>query len=198
MGNLNRRRVLASGAVILAGAGMPEPMIADGVEEQTPSGPFMVSDDGGRAGSPWVIRGVTPIKAKVSGKDVNGRFAVIEVNTPPGRGPELHIHLHQNEMFYVVTGKIGLQCGLERKTLTVGDTFMAPMNVPHAYVTLAAENARMLNVFDPAGNIEEFFAGYARILSADGPPDSKSMETLNTRCGMKIVGPPLQSTSFEN
>jgi quercetin dioxygenase-like cupin family protein len=63
----------------------------------------------------------------------------------------------KTKVFYLVAGKIGLQCGPEKLVLNVGDTFMAPMNVPHAYVTLGSEPARMLNVFDPAGEIEDFF-----------------------------------------
>jgi quercetin dioxygenase-like cupin family protein len=194
--SLNRRQVLVSGVAILAGTGVLELGRAAPAEEASPSGPFLVPSDGGRAGSPWVIRGTTPIRVKVSGKDVGERFSVIEVNTPPGRGPELHVRLHQNEIFYIVAGKIGLQCGSERKVLGVGDTFMAPMHVPHAYVTLGAETARMLNIFDPAKEIEAFFAHYVRLLNQNEPPDEKQMEALSLRCGMKIVGPPLKATAF--
>jgi quercetin 2,3-dioxygenase len=67
---------------------------------------------------------------------VAGRFSIIEVNTPPGRGPELHLHLEQNEVFFVLRGRIGVLCGSERTILNVGDTLMAPRNVPLAYVAL--------------------------------------------------------------
>jgi quercetin dioxygenase-like cupin family protein len=152
---LSRRQVFASGAAALAISALPASATAP--EETSSSGPFLVASKGGRNGSPWVIRGATPIEVKVSGKDVGGRFAAILVNTPPGLGPELHVHLHQNELFYVVAGRIGVQCGEEKVILNAGDTFMAPMKVPHAYVTLGAETASLLNVFDPAGDIERFF-----------------------------------------
>ena len=94
---------------MLAGGALSEG--ATTPEEPSASGPFLVASKDGRNGSRWLIRGVTPIEVKVSGKDVGGRFATILVNTPPGRGPELHVHLRQNELFYVVAGRIGLQCG---------------------------------------------------------------------------------------
>ena len=194
MSKLSRRQVFTSGAAVIAGAALPAG--ATPMDEAGAAGPFLVASKSGRNGSPWIIRGVTPIEVKVSGKDVGGRFATILVNTPPGRGPELHVHLHQNELFYVVAGRIGLQCGSEKMILNVGDTFMAPMKVPHAYVTLGTETASMLNVFDPAGDIERFFSDYVKALNVDGPPDRNRMQTINEENGLKIVGPPLTTNLF--
>jgi quercetin dioxygenase-like cupin family protein len=191
---LSRRQVVTSGAVALAGSALSAHAATP--ESTSPAGPFLVRSKGGRNGSPWVIRDVTPIEVKVSGKDVDGRFATILVNTPPGRGPELHVHLHQNELFYVVAGRIGLQCGAEKMILSAGDAFMAPMQVPHAYVTLGTETASLLNVFDPAGDIEKFFSEYVKALDTDGPPDRNHMEAINNENGLKIVGPPLAANSF--
>ena len=179
---------------MLAGGALSEG--ATTPEEPSASGPFLVASKDGRNGSRWLIRGVTPIEVKVSGKDVGGRFATILVNTPPGRGPELHVHLRQNELFYVVAGRIGLQCGTEKMVLNVGDTFMAPMKVPHAYVTLGAETASLLNVFDPAGTIERFFSEYVQALNMNGPPDRNRLETINDENGVKIVGAPLATSVF--
>ncbi len=194
MGKVSRRQVLAGAVPVIAGAGLHAG--AASREDAGASGPFLVSSQNGRNGSPWIIRGVTPIQVKVSGKDVDGRFATILVNTPPGRGPDLHVHLHQNELFYVVAGRIGVQCGSEKVILNVGDTFMAPMKVPHAYVTLGTETASMLNVFDPAGDIERFFSDYVKVLNTDGPPDRHRMQTINEENGLKLVGPSLSTSLF--
>ena len=192
--NPSRRKVLASSALVLAGIALPADAAA--LDAAGAAGPFQVRAKNGRNGSPWVIRGVTPIEVKVSGKDVDGRFATILVNTPPGRGPELHLHLHQNELFYVLAGRIGLQCGADRLVLNAGDTFMAPMKVPHAYVTLGSDDASLLNVFDPAGDIEKFFEQYVSALNAEGTPDRGRMQTINEANGLKIVGPPLTPSLF--
>ena len=194
MAVLNRRQVVSS--IVAAGAASVLSADAAAQENTGAAGPFMVRSEAGRNGSPWLIRGITPIEVKVSGKDVGGRYATILVHTPPGRGPELHVHLHQNELFYVVAGRIGLQCGQEKMVLGVGDTFMAPMQVPHAYVTLGSETASLLNVFDPAGNIEAFFSEYVKVLNTNGPPDRTRMEAVYSENGLKVVGSPLVTRSF--
>ena len=73
---------------------------------------------------------------------------------------------------------------------------MAPANVPHAYVTLGTEPAHMLNVFDPFGGIEAFFAEYAPLVNVDGEPDHKKLAEVYAKHGMKVVGPPLAASSF--
>ncbi len=73
---------------------------------------------------------------------------------------------------------------------------MAPKNVPHADVALGNESAGILNVFDPAGTMEDFFAAYARILNADGAPNPQKMEAAYAANGMKVLGKPLDATGF--
>jgi len=143
-----------------------------------------------------MIAGKDPIMAKISGADTGGRYSTIKISTPPGRGPALHVHPAQNEWFFLLYGSIGLVCGKEKLVLKVGDSFMAPMGVPHAYETLGSETARILNLFDPAGEMEAFFNEYARVLSVPGPPDGKQLNALSEQHGMKVVGPPVHATDF--
>ena len=195
---ISRRRLIGGAASAVAGAGIFTSSIPVLAEEYSAAGPFFVPAAGGRADSPWIIQGTTPINVKVSGKDVGGRYSIIEVNTPPGRGPELHIHKRQNEMFFLVSGSIGFQCGSERMVLHPGDSFMAPMGVPHAYVTLGSAPARILNTYDPAGEIEVFFPEYVRLLNVQGPPDTGQLAACYARHGMQVVGPPLAVAEFRN
>ena len=118
------------------------------------------------------------------------------METPPGRGPEMHVHLAQNEFFFLLQGSIGIQCGTDKFVLKTGDSFMAPLGVPHAYVTLSQQPAHILNVFDPAGDMEAYFAKLATIIRPDGPPDAKQVEANYADHGMKMVGPPLRTSSF--
>ena len=158
--------------------------------------PFTVRAGEARPGGQWLVHGEKAFSTKVSGADVGRTYAAIEVHTPPDRGPELHLHFNQNELFYILKGTIGLQCGSERMILKSGDSFMAPANIAHAYVTLGSEPAHMLNVFDPAAGTEAFFAAYAPIVSVDGEPDSNKLAEAYAAHGMKVVGPPLKASSF--
>lgn len=159
-------------------------------------GAFTVRAGDGRPGGQWLVHGEKVFSTKISGADVGKRYAVLEIHTPPGLGPELHIHLGQNELFYVLKGSIGLQCGSDRTILKAGDSFMAPADVPHAYVTLGAEPAHMLNLFDPAGGTEAFFADYAPLIDVEGEPDHKKLAEAYAKHGMKVVGAPLVASSF--
>ena len=75
---------------------------------------------------------------------------------------------------------------------------MAPADIPHAYVALGDEPAHMLNLFDPAGQTEAFFADYAPLVDVDGLPDTKKLAEVYVKHGLKVVGPPLTASSFSN
>jgi quercetin dioxygenase-like cupin family protein len=193
MKTLNRRKLLKSGAA-LAVSTMPAEKVFGA--EVSAAGPFTVPSGEGRNGAVWLVHGEKAFSTKVSGADVGGRFAAIEVHTPPGYGPELHIHPGQNELFFMLKGSIGVQCGSDRTVLRTGDTLMAPANVPHAFVALGTEPAHMLFVFDPAGDIQGFFAEYAPLVSVNGEPDRKMLAEAYAKHGMKVVGPPLKASTF--
>jgi quercetin dioxygenase-like cupin family protein len=150
-----------------------------------------------REGRPLVVQGdENAFSTKVRGVDGNKGYSVIEAHTPPERGPLLHIHPSQNELLFVLHGTIGVQCGSERTILKGGDTFMAPANIPHAFLTLGTEESRMLTVFDPPGDMERFFQALASALNASGPPDENKLASVYANHGIEVVGPPLQASTF--
>jgi quercetin dioxygenase-like cupin family protein len=193
---LSRRKLLTSSVAAIAASTLS---LAEAQSSQTSTaGPFTVRTGEGRPGGLWLVDGEKAISTKVSGADVGKRYAAIEVHTPPGRGPALHVHIDQNELIFMLKGSIGVQCGSDRIILKAGDAFMAPTNVPHAFVTLGKEPAHMLAFFDPAGEMEGFFAEFAPLVSADVEPDQKKLAEAYTKHGMKVVGPPLRASSFSS
>jgi quercetin dioxygenase-like cupin family protein len=191
---INRRKLLTSSAAVLAASTLPQSEAQSA--HTNVAKPFAVRSGDGRPAGQWLVHGEKAFSTKVSGADIGKTYAAIEVHTPPDRGPELHIHFDQNELFYVLKGSIGLQCGSDRMILKAGDSFMAPANIPHAYVTLGTEPAHMLNVFDLSGGTESFFSEYAPLVSVDGEPDPIKLAQAYARHGMKVVGPPLKASSF--
>jgi len=190
----NRRELLTSSAAVVAASTLPLAEAQGGPTNRV--GAFTVRAGEGRPGGQWLVHGEKAFSTKVSGADVGKTYVAIEIHTPPGRGPELHIHPAQNELFFMLKGSIGVQCGAERTVLNAGDAFMAPANIPHAFVVLGTEQAHMLFVFDPAGEMEAFFAEYAPLVSVDGEPDRKKLAEVYAKHGLKIVGPPLEASSF--
>ena len=189
-----RKLLLTSGAAALAASTYSQAEARTALVST--AGPFSVRSGQGRPGGQWPVHGENAFSTKVSGADVSKRYAVIEVHTPPGLGPELHIHPGQNELFFVLAGSIGVQCGSHREILKVGDSFMAPADVPHAFVALGKEPAHMLFLFDPAGEMEAFFAEYAPMLDANREPDPRKLAEIYLKHGLKVVGPPLTALSF--
>lgn len=194
MNRMNRRKLFTSGVAAVVAS--PSPLSEAQDVLASAAGPFTVRAGEGRARGLWLVHGEKAFSTKVSGTDVGRTYVAIEVHTPPGLGPELHVHLGQNEMFFMLRGSIGLVCGSDRTILRAGDTFMAPAHVPHAYVTLGSEPAHMLNVYNPAGDMEGFFAEYAPLVSVDGMPDKTRLADCYAKHGMKVVGAPLEASSF--
>lgn len=188
---LNRRQLLTSGTTAVALSAL---LASDAEGEQTSLTPFLVRNGEARRGGPWLIHGEKAFSTKVSGADTSNIYAAIEVHTPPGNGPALHVHLHQNELFFVLAGSIGLQCGSNRTILKAGDTFMGPANIPHAFVVLGESAARILMIFNPAGSMEAFFAEYASAINEDADP--RKLAEINAKHEIKVVGPPLEAASF--
>ena len=193
---IHRRKLITTSAAIVAASTFPR--LEGQIGRPKAAGPFTVRAGEGRPGGQLVVHGEKAFSTKVSGADVEKKYAVLEIHTPPGLGPELHIHPEQNELFYLLKGSIGLQCGSERTILKAGDSFMAPANVPHAYVTLGTEPAHMLNVFDPAGSTEAFFADYAPLVNVAGEPDPHKLGAVYAKHGLTVVGPPLKASSFSS
>ena len=191
---LNRRQVFVSSTAALTVSTL---LAWEAEGEQTSVKSFVVRTGQAREGRPLAVQSDEhAFSTKVRGADGNKRYSVIEAHTPPERGPLLHIHPSQNELFFVLHGSIGVQCGSERTILNAGDAFMAPANIPHAFVTLGTEESRVLFVFDPPGDMEHFFQALASSLNASGPPDENKLASVYKNHGIQVVGPPLQASSF--
>jgi quercetin dioxygenase-like cupin family protein len=101
-------------------------------------------------------------------------------------GPPRHIHLEQDEWFYVVEGEFVFEIGQERYTLTRGDSLFAPRRIPHAYAHVGDGHGSVLVAFFPAGKMEAFFRKVSRTNAM--PTQSPKLWSDH---GMEVVGPPL-------
>ena len=99
------------------------------------------------------------IDCKVSGKDTGDAMSVLEVNNS---GWPRHVNPHQDEWIYVVEGEVALEIGNKRFRLGVCESMFIPRNVEHAWTAVSAP-ARILNTYQPAGKIEEFFQALAKL-----------------------------------
>src|SRR3954447_2018193 len=100
----------------------------------------------------------TTIDCKVSGKDTGGAMCVLEMNQS---GWPRHINQDQDEWIYVVDGEVDLEIGKKRFRLAARESMFIPRNVEHVWAAVT-EPARIINTYQPAGKIEEFFQVLAK------------------------------------
>jgi quercetin dioxygenase-like cupin family protein len=103
-------------------------------------------------------------------EETDAQMGMIRHTVPTGfTGPPLHRH-DFDETFYVLEGELTVQLGDELLRVEAGELAFAPRGVPHTFTNLAAEPARYLIVFTPAG-FERHFARMAAERQGVDPPE---------------------------
>lgn len=182
---MQRRKFLATTAVTI-------PAIAFGQIFSAPDSrttkSFVVKANESRFNEKTLIGGKNPNDIKVSQQDTNGDLTVFEYTGNVKGGPPLHIHPHQDEIFFIVQGEYLFQVGDDKHTLKAGDTIFLPRAVPHAFAQLT-ENGKMFFLFQPSGKMEDYFRAIGDLTL---PPTPEQGAKIFADYDMKIVGPPLQ------
>ena len=136
----------------------------------------------------------TTIDCKVSGKDTGGAMCVLEVNNT---GWPRHVNRDQDEWIYVLDGEVELEIGKKRFHLGPHESMFIPRNLEHTW----GGEAKIINTYQPAGKIEEFFQVLAKF--KDLPTREQAIEksyTAKQKDGLKrvfeahgmiVTGPPL-------
>jgi mannose-6-phosphate isomerase-like protein (cupin superfamily) len=128
---------------------------------------------------------------KVSAKDTDGALCIFDTIRNEKGGPPLHFHYSQDELFYIIKGEFRIKVGEDIFDLKPGDFAFAPRMLPHTFAKTSDEEGHLLITFQPAGNMEDFFAQMAKF-GKDIPKNQvQIMKNLSAAHGMKIVGPPL-------
>ena len=98
-----------------------------------------------------------PITIKSGGQTDQMFFADHPV--PVGYGVPLHEHLDEDELFYVLEGRITLDSEAGSTVAGPGSFVHLPRGVPHGYRNEGPDPARMLVVTTPGGALEGVFRG---------------------------------------
>ena len=115
-----------------------------------------------------------------------GRFAVVETRERRGQEPPRHLHTREDEVVYVLEGRLTFYIGDEQLRATTGDCICLPRDVEHGF-TIDSEGARLLVVLVPGG-----LEGYFREM--DGHMGSEQylerLIAVSAQYGVEITGPP--------
>jgi quercetin 2,3-dioxygenase len=146
---------------------------------------FIVRSGESRFGENTMLNNINRNDIKVSAKDTGAELSIFEYHGKEKGGPPLHLHYHQDEVFYVSEGGYVFQCADEKYKLGKGDMIFLPREIPHSFAQLT-DVGKLLYFFQPSGKMEEFFR------------DSSNASLRNERVDlfekhdMKIVGPPIK------
>lgn len=185
---MDRRNFIRSVAPTAVGAciiGLPETAVAQSAEMAP--GSYTLADGEARFGESTVLFGSSPNDIKVSGRDASGRLAVFEYRGAVRGGPPLHVHPDQDEIFFVQEGRYVFQVGEDRTVVAGGGLIFLPRGRPHTWAQLS-ETGRMLFMFTPAGDMEDYFRALSRL---NGPLPLAEERALFAAHGMQLLGPPL-------
>jgi mannose-6-phosphate isomerase-like protein (cupin superfamily) len=179
---MKRRSFIKSAAALLPAAGLRDFALAQAASAPATTELHLVGAGEDRFGETHSL-GFSTIRFKVATRDSGGDVFVVEHDNLVKGGPALHMHLYQDEWFYVMEGEVQFQVGDVRKRLRPGDSILGPRMVPHTFSAVGEKPGRMLIAFTPAGKMEEFF----RTTAIPGGPAMDA--EMFRRFDMKYVGP---------
>jgi mannose-6-phosphate isomerase-like protein (cupin superfamily) len=183
---MQRRSFLRAVSSVVPAAGLHE-LLARPAQAQVavppPSTELHVVGAGEDRYGQYHTMGVSHLLFKVSGNETGGGMFVLEHQHLKPGGPALHLHLNQEEWFYVMEGAVMFQVGAQRLTLEAGESVLAPRRVPHTFSSVAESESRMMIAFCPAGKMEQYFRD-----AADPKAPEAEAEYLR-KYEMELVGP---------
>ena len=134
---------------------------------------------------------VTPTGGSVTVKahtgNTSGSMTVLEFVIPPMDGPALHVHLREDELWYVVDGDFRFKADDAMFRMSTGGMAFGPRGTPHCFQNIGATPGRLLVIATPSG-VERFFEEFAEL---PGPVTPEQLAAIAHANWVKFVGPPL-------
>jgi len=118
------------------------------------------------------------MKILKTGAETNGQLLSIECYSPSSelREPE-HVHPYQENIFEILDGTLHFCISGKKITISRGEVVVIPARVPHHFWNESGTEARYIQKFKPALNIEEFFRIYFK-LAAENKLNKKGKPNL--------------------
>jgi quercetin dioxygenase-like cupin family protein len=103
------------------------------------------------------------VTIKASSTDTLDHLAVLEFSYPAGLSVHSHIHVGEDEMFYLLDGELSGFCDGDEWTAGPGSFVFVPRDRPHGFVVVGSQPARALVVVGPARLDQQVAASGRRI-----------------------------------
>lgn len=96
------------------------------------------------------------VRFVLTAADTGGLYGMVELSAPPGGGPPLHTHTHEDELFIVMQGEYEFQLQDRTVRATPGTIIFAPRPQPHSFRVVGNKPGRILVLIRPGG-FEDYF-----------------------------------------
>ncbi|HET6969705.1 MAG TPA: cupin domain-containing protein [Phenylobacterium sp.] len=116
-------------------------------------------------------------------EQTGGSLGVFRQTIAPGSGPPAHIHRHEGEFAYVLSGDFKFRLGDSVVSVPVGSFIFIPRGATHAFKNVGAEPGVLLFGVTPGG-LETMFAQRQGV-------DAETNKKLMQEHQMEVVGPPI-------
>ncbi|OOQ61433.1 cupin domain-containing protein [Mucilaginibacter pedocola] len=122
----------------------------------------------------------------ISPEESAGNLGMVDMRLPKGSEPPPHIHLHEDETFYILEGEVVVTVAGKQTYLKAGQAAFGPKGLEHAFEVLTPE-ARIIITITP-GDFVNFFKefsapveGAPQITPPQGPPPAEAIEYMAAR-----------------
>jgi mannose-6-phosphate isomerase-like protein (cupin superfamily) len=134
---------------------------------------------------------VTPtgdsITVKADTRGTNGSLTVLELLVAPKSGPARHIHLREDEVWWVLEGDFRFKAGDTMLRASAGGMAFGPRGLPHNFQNIGDAPGRLLIITSPSG-AERFFEQFAAL---PAPVDGDGLVAVGHANWIEFIGPPL-------
>lgn len=138
---------------------------------------------------PVIKAGQLEIRYLMDGTVSGAASGMFELTVPPGaRVPPAHSHRDNEEIVYVLEGKLRYSVDDETRDLMPGERMYTPRGSVHAFSNPHGETARALIILTPDIGAQ-YFREVAEVVNAGGPPDPARMIAVMTRYGLQLAAP---------
>ena len=118
-----------------------------------------------------------------------GHSGIFEMNLPPNSNvPPPHSHSRNEEVLYVLEGRLRHTVDGVQRDLGPGDSVFTPRGGVHGFSNPFDQPVRMLTVLTPDIGAQ-YFRDAGLVVNAGGPPDKARLVEVMTRYGLKLSAP---------
>jgi quercetin dioxygenase-like cupin family protein len=122
----------------------------------------------------------------LDGERTAGNLTLWTEVTPPGGGPPPHYHVNEDELFYVISGRVGFLLNDNWHEVGPGGTAFMPRGLVHTFKNVGDQRSSMLVMTMPSG-IDKFFARCAEEFAKPGKPEMARLVEIGAEHGIHFI-----------